>query len=1773
MSLRAPPGIQLSTGRLRVDAARAIVKLREYQLVDRMAWVLEAIRGAVALGATDIELTGDANDVWLRWTGTPLRTTDLAGLFDELVSPEPTADRHGVRLLASAVNSALGTQPAYVELTTIDDASAASIVYTPDVLDAPEHDLGDAPLRELAVQTITRAPAAARGMVVHLRRRTTLDVVQNFLRGEPPELGIARAACHTISVPLRVGARRFDPGDLGDDILRVPLGHDLRGFVAVVDPDMRTADFMGVIVEIAERGVVLERFEDAFGLISPLGPMPLRVVIDAPKLPTNASRSEVRRNQHPISTGLTRARELFPEVVAALVDEVRKETPDPRARAAAIALVAAYTAGASWKTMADALAGPIATLADCPLLFNAVGDLHPIRGPWRWSAVYHHGKEPLARELAPWVENIVWVPPGDPARHLVPPPVREMMRSHLRFARRELRTRHRFLRHAQREARIVDPRTPLVRARLGTGIADTCVPEAVFAGLTGEVCIFPESGGVLTLLLEQRELEETAYDSRIGFAAVIENPQLRPDERYRRAVRDHELARVERAMRGQVLRAIEALAAHGLGQPLPDGLELPRPNDVISHLIPLALAGIDLALELGALIRSPLSDIALWQTTDGQRLTLDELRGHPTIGVTPAKLERSLTLGMPVVHIPDQDAERRLIRLFPGKTVHYSPAHLAPRPPLGYAALVGLNTHYLELDEDGLQGAIAVASGWSRIVVFHCGTRIAERSFTSTLVTCTVIVEASHVIPSADWQMLADDRGVLGRDYRTWEVELARAAARALVDERPPRLHGPPHLLVSSALADALFKALTRTDPRALLGDELIAKLRTQPLFQINGDTRLHSIDELALAFSGSIPYLPVATDPLPDFAPLVASHDVAFGIAALLGCAARDARLEIEARRAQLARDRRIAAHRAKPAEPLHAASGSVAIEAETAFGPALIALGRERMELRILVEGRHFETVVLDDLPLHAVLDLQIEHVDGSFEKVPTTRHADLASAIRPHAMPLLIAAAKARPHLASDQTVLELVEQWTRRFNDLPDTVRAELRGRLVFRTVQGDHAAMAEGPPRIAAWHGTWLGPGDGEPSDPLDAQVLYIPSDARLLQAFVKTIANEPLSDVTREIERLQLRRQIARKLVPLPRAQTPAEVTRTLSSFGEAARALGDGEIGLVDGPSFLRVHVGGELRELVPIEVTPNVHVALDAAFLADRALPSATMSPIDQVRGLVAGAAGGDLLGTVRALARQLAHVVLRSVSSDEMSPGLRKMLRRAVLARAVNPTASANVPLFPTIDRDWLSLDDVEAQIARFGELWALSDVRSDARPLDGNRRVLVLSRDELRFATTNKWPVIDAEPELRLDQRARHNLARPRPAVLQLSDDALLAKVELVGDGVRAPRGVVGILKPAHALRRGIHPHRELHPFDLAPDPCAWPTIALVDDARLVPDRTWATAVYGPTWDALENTIRAASEEAWRRFLAPPPNALVSLELTPALLSTVQAVLPSTLQVRGVMWLQAPSAGNRVTQHPWEDEPLALADLAGIGARIYPYSTREVDRRILDSLVEELYARLVRQLADAGPLDDDLVQAHVAQALAHNRLQPAHVPTFGFSCFASPISSDELYTRLRSAEPIGLIDDGSETYRVLHARAGARRPTVPAPAQRPRAPQPQPPRPPPPPLQPPAPARHPFADLADALHHRAQALGVTMPDWRFLDDRGEPLVRYRASTLELATDNAQLIAIAAAYTARSPWATDAIDLLVAHVITVLNVERAEVTDGTEAAALARLLDQRR
>ena len=598
MTLRPAPGQQISSGRLRVDATKAIAKLREYQLVDRTAWILEAIRAAVAAGAERIDLQGDSNDVWLSWSGAPWPAEDLPRLFDELVSPEPGAARHHVRLLAAAVNSALGANPAYVDVYAIGDDGAMRARYTPDVLEAPTGELEESPLRQVQAQVAGIPHGATKGMHVHFRRRASLEVVSYWLRrADPPELVMARSACGDIGTPIRIGDATFDRDANHRDVVRVPLGDDLDGWVAITDTTAAPPTEDDIELAIAERGVLLETTTIDLG-IEAGAPPPLRVFVDAPRLPTNASRSEVRRDAHPVSTAERRAKELVPEVVAKLVEKCRVAQADPRARHAAIHLLAASIAGNDWAHRAREIEPPWRALAELPLVRDAAGTPRPVA--WTWSGLVHTGSEPLSQELAPWLSHVLWAPPDDPTSAFTTWWIdAKALKDHLKRAKRERRAEKAFYKHAPREARVTSRKKTRVRARLGAPLAGSCIADVVFAGLTGEVCVYRDrDGGELVVLLGGREIETVEFDSMVSFAAVINSARLKPADRFRGVVRDVEYAHVERAMRGGVVRAIEAVVLANAGK-FVDGYQVAvGGNDLVDAQ--LIRNGLLLARNLGA---------------------------------------------------------------------------------------------------------------------------------------------------------------------------------------------------------------------------------------------------------------------------------------------------------------------------------------------------------------------------------------------------------------------------------------------------------------------------------------------------------------------------------------------------------------------------------------------------------------------------------------------------------------------------------------------------------------------------------------------------------------------------------------------------------------------------------------------------------------------------------------------------------------------------------------------------------------------------------------------------------------------------------------------------------------------------------------------------------------------------------------------------------------------------------------------------------------------
>src|SRR6185503_20291571 len=223
-----------------------------------------------------------------------------------------------------------------------------------------------------------------------------------------PEIKLARQACRDIAVPLHVDGDILHR-DRSRDVLRMPLGEGLDGFVAVIEP--QDADGPAVM-QVAERGVVVAEYALDLLIDQPRSPVPLRLFVDAPRMPTNASRSQVRRDAFPIDEAERRTPKLLDPLLERLAAACM--AGDEGARDAALAMIAAVAGGSRWHVEVPSQRGPLRALVQLPLVRNAVGQPRALSAHWRPEV--HTGSKPFDVELASWLEAVLWATPDDSVR-------------------------------------------------------------------------------------------------------------------------------------------------------------------------------------------------------------------------------------------------------------------------------------------------------------------------------------------------------------------------------------------------------------------------------------------------------------------------------------------------------------------------------------------------------------------------------------------------------------------------------------------------------------------------------------------------------------------------------------------------------------------------------------------------------------------------------------------------------------------------------------------------------------------------------------------------------------------------------------------------------------------------------------------------------------------------------------------------------------------------------------------------------------------------------------------------------------------------------------------------------------------------------------------------------------------------------------------------------------------------------------------------------------
>ncbi len=482
----------VARGRIRVDARRALAKLREHLLVDLHLYATEIARAAIASKATFLDIEYDADDVILTFDGQPTAPNGLPRLLDHVLGDGQSTDRH-LRGLALGVNAALGLGPAFVDIYVRrpDDEHVAKVRFVPSVLESED---GDLPSIE---KVAPPKGMPERGMRVHLRRRMGVGMLKRAATREVPrEVVLLCEALH--SAPLKLtscGAELVLPSR-PRTLIRVPFKERelRRGMVEILETPA------GSQIEYLELGVLLVRKSFVSEPILPSTPhaqveLPFRVTIDADELPTNASRSALREDSPLPSRAEHGAREALVLALQTLVTLVSGQgkplpnveivDPDPKKLEEALGAIVCVVAGASRRSAE--LSEQARSLLDLPLLQNAVGlPMTPaaILQIATGDVFVYHGKEAQDKDLAPWLGDVVWLRGTMVERILVDFGVQDAKA--LTAAALVARERRRVL-HAR------PPSDPMVPADEGHIVKDTFrIDDGPFKGLRGQLALGAE---------------------------------------------------------------------------------------------------------------------------------------------------------------------------------------------------------------------------------------------------------------------------------------------------------------------------------------------------------------------------------------------------------------------------------------------------------------------------------------------------------------------------------------------------------------------------------------------------------------------------------------------------------------------------------------------------------------------------------------------------------------------------------------------------------------------------------------------------------------------------------------------------------------------------------------------------------------------------------------------------------------------------------------------------------------------------------------------------------------------------------------------------------------------------------------------------------------------------------------------------------------------------------------------------------------------------------
>lgn len=1544
----------IARGKIRVDARRAVSKLREHLLLDLDLYLIEIVRAAVAAGCRSLGVSWDADDVRLGFECPELPAERLARLLDHLTGDG--GERH-YRLLALGVNAALGTVPEHVDLSSVSSGRALRVRFTPEVVETGHPRVEAAALPE---------GAPATGLVVHVRKRLGWDVVRRVVgRAGHREIELLAEAHREGAPELILAGRRFEPPApvaLARRVFDVPGAR--RAMVEILHSG-ETGTF-----ELCELGFLLS--SPSWAPVIGVSELPARLTLDALELPTNASRSAVREESRIVQDALRDGTRAFFDAASAIAARTLGSEPpagvelsDAPHEAFEDALGDIVSGLASAARRGHALPAEARALLDLPLLSDAAGNPRAVSEFLAAERIFVvRSDTPLESELAPWLGGVLWLRGTRVERALSAAQLMDAGEL-LTLARAGAERRARLLAHPPSAPGVPRSEHELVRERFHfTGELE---------GLNGEVAVLtPDvARSTIRVHVEGRHFDTLSVDASalpLPMDVAVAWHRLRPKFAWDGIEQD---AALHQAVGHALLVGVRAIARLGprLGR-IGGGERAALAAVLRAALGALALAPGRFGITPDAATRAAGAEIAnlpIWPAADGRWLTsfvLDAYRrrtGAVCFVHPGARVSLRPPDDRPVVIA--SAAELSLIEAVLGGEVERVPYERAlsqvdeRAPELAFddereRAGASSSSAVRRFELGDARGIIAVAAK-SSVLELHAGARLGQLPRPALLGDVFVVLDDPRSVPKADWSALCY------RPPRFWwkvERELCLAIVAAVSGDEAARKELGPGLCWSPpapAIRRYLLQAVDRLERRlrgasragAQQDDarELLGAIRELPfltLLDTDGRPRPASLSELARRHSGAVPVLEAEPGfETLDWYPVLLATEPEREAFERVVPECRRAADELVARRQRAegegARRRFEQLARLEPRSLPHAeARWPIVVLERPAEGIASVTVGLPRASgprsaaVDVLLWERPLCTIgALVRTPVAARVALDHRDLVSEYRAVAGGALTIIEGAVERAAW-LLVDALVERGELLADARSLDLLSHLADRS---PEKVRGAVE-RTTWLTVQGGEARGSElvkgdqlrfGRQRHPSWiHDDALGA-------ELDRPLLHLADAA--IESLLRR-AGYRLIDVTSAVDQLQAWRARAAD-APAPRfAGAPAhpELRFTLAALGVKGAA---GEC---------------EVLPAAPSEITL---IDLDGV---TRGVEASLPVPIR----LVARVAriGSDARADKRLL-RQVSRAVARRMAAlTDAPPFVRAHLGRLLLSRLERGARISKqyegLCVLVDIAGRWHALRELRAA-PRVG--YTTAEPPHPERPYE--LPVLQLDRQQARVLR-RQVQLRDMTATLRKDLAAeQRRAAPPRQTVALRPEDRqrCLIVTTIEDDHVE---GEVGVLLP-HAMRdRGVELCVEKRALCRLQDSGQMPIVAIVNDDRVRPNRFFDAPASSADRDRVLTRVLAAAEEVLARRWSVPSEAH-GLRRFDACFSLGK----SDFTVAGALWLPDAPTAARVRIHlPTASQPLERT-LAGIPVHPLVHATLPLSGEILvysASPSPELGAELVCHL---------------------------------------------------------------------------------------------------------------------------------------------------------------------------------------------------------------------